>query len=112
MRRGIDQRIDDLQLLDDRTRPAVRDDERQRIFMLRTGVNEMNVESIDLGDELRERVQPALDLAPVVLCRPIADEILDRGERDALRKIGDGLLFGQPRGNDASAKLIEFSLWR
>jgi hypothetical protein len=33
----------------------VRDDERQRILMLRTHVNEMNVESIDLGDELRQR---------------------------------------------------------
>src|SRR6476661_10503963 len=48
---GIGQRIDDLHLLDDRTRPAVGDDERQRIFMFRMDVNEVNLEPIDLGDE-------------------------------------------------------------
>ena len=51
MRRGIGQRIDELQLLDDRAGPSMRDDERQRIFMLRTNVNEVNVQPIDLGDE-------------------------------------------------------------
>ena len=55
--RGIGQRIDDLHLLDDRAGPSVRDDERQRIFMFRTNVNEMNVQPIDLGDELRQGVQ-------------------------------------------------------
>jgi hypothetical protein len=50
---GIGQRIDDLQLLDDRAGPAVRDDERQRIIVLRTSVDEVNVEPIDLGDEVR-----------------------------------------------------------
>ena len=53
MCRGIGEWIDDLQLLDDRAGPSVCDDERQRIFMFRTNVNEMNVETIDLGDELR-----------------------------------------------------------
>jgi hypothetical protein len=43
MCRGIGQGIDDLQLLDDRAGPSVRDDERQRIFMLRPNVNEMDV---------------------------------------------------------------------
>ena len=55
MRRRIGQRIDDLHLLDDRAGPAVRDDHRQRIFMLRAHVNEMNVEPVDLGDEVRQR---------------------------------------------------------
>ena len=54
MRRGIGQRIDDLQLLDDRAGPSVRDDERQRIRMFRTNVNEVNVQPVDLGDELRQ----------------------------------------------------------
>ena len=85
MRRGIGQRIDDLQLLDDRAGPSVRDDERQRIFMLRTNVNEVNVQPIDLGDELRQGVQPRLALAPVVFRRPIARELLNRRELHALR---------------------------
>ena len=38
----------------------------------------MNVQSIDLGDELRQGVQFCLDLAPVILCRPIARQRLNR----------------------------------
>jgi hypothetical protein len=51
---GIGQRIDDFHLFGDRARPAVRDDQRQCVFMLRTNVNEMNVQSIDFGDEIRQ----------------------------------------------------------
>ena len=74
--RGIGQWIDDLQLLDDRAGPSVIDDERQRVFMLRTNVDEVNVEPVDLGDELRQGVQLRLALAPVVVRRPIARELL------------------------------------
>ena len=85
MGRGIGQRIDDLQLLDDRAGPSVRDDERQRVFMFRTNVNEMNVEPIDLGDEMRQGIQFRLALAPIVIRRPIAREFLHRRELHALR---------------------------
>ena len=54
---GSVERLDDLHLLDDRTGPPVRDDDRQRVLVLRAHVDEVNVEPIDLGDELRERVQ-------------------------------------------------------
>ena len=74
VRRGIGQRIDDLHLFDDRAGPSVGDDERQRIFMVRTDVDEVNVESIDLGDELQQSVQSCFNLAPVIFCRPIACE--------------------------------------
>src|ERR1700722_384352 len=55
---GIGERADDLQLLDDRAGPAVRDDERQRILVPGTDVDEMYVEPVDLGDEVRQGVQP------------------------------------------------------
>jgi hypothetical protein len=45
----------------------VSDDQRQRILMLRLDVDEVDVDSVDLGRELRQGVQPCLDLAPVVL---------------------------------------------
>src|SRR5215467_878558 len=78
MRCGIDQRIDDLQLLDDRAGPAVVDDERQCILVFRANMNEMYVEPIDLGHELRQSTQSSLDLAPVVTCHPMARELLHR----------------------------------
>src|SRR6266699_4714312 len=104
MCRGIGQSIDDLQLLDDRAGPSVIDDERQRIFMLRTNVNEVDVEPIDLGNELREGVQLRLARAPVVFCPPIARELLHRRERHALRLICDGFLLGPLRRGDAPAQ--------
>ena len=53
VRRGVRERLDDLQLLDDRARPPVRDDQRQRVLVLGANVNEMNVQPIDLGNEVR-----------------------------------------------------------
>jgi hypothetical protein len=46
---GIGQGIDDLQLLDDRTGPSMRDDQRQRVLVFGTSVQEMNVQPVDLG---------------------------------------------------------------
>src|SRR5689334_17197836 len=103
MSRGIGEWIDDLQLLNNRARPAVSDDDWQRIFMLGTNVNEMNVKPIDLGDELRQCVQFGLALAPVVIRAPIACESLNGRELYALSCICDRFPFGPPRIVDASA---------
>ncbi len=86
MRRGIGQRLDDLQLLDDRAGPSMRDDHRQRILVLGTHVDEMNVEPVDLGDEMRQGLSCASTLrqscsspnsapasASVASCTPVAD---------------------------------------
>jgi hypothetical protein len=100
---GIDKRIDDLQLLDDRAWPAMRDDERQRIFMFRTNVNEMDIQPIDLGDELGERVQSFLAFASIVFRAPIAGERLSRRELHALGCICDRFHFRPPCVVDAPA---------
>src|ERR1700683_4440048 len=89
MGRWIGKRFDDFHLLDDRAGPAVRDDERQRVFMLRTDMDEMNVQSVDLGDELRQSVQSCLALAPIVFGAPIARECLSRRKLYALASICD-----------------------
>src|SRR2546429_2680015 len=107
MCRGIGQWIDNLQLLDDRAGPAVRDDERQRMFMFRPNVNEMNVEPIDLGHELREGIQPRLEPPEVIVGAPVAHEFLHRRQLHALRSICDGLLVGPASGQHTSAQLDE-----
>jgi hypothetical protein len=76
VRGGVDQWIDDLQLLDDRTRPAVRDDQRQSILVLGTDMDEVDVQPVDLGEELRVGLQLRLGLAPVVLRRSVAGDLL------------------------------------
>ena len=45
--RGIGERLDDLQLLDDRAGPAVRDDQRQGFLVRRPDMDEMDVEPVD-----------------------------------------------------------------
>ena len=52
---GVGERLDDLELLDERARPAVGDDDRQRVLVLRADVDEVDVEPVDLGQEVRER---------------------------------------------------------
>ena len=105
--RGVGERADELDLLEDRTGPSVRDDDRQRAFMRRTHVDEVDVEPVDLGGELRQGVELRLALAPVVLRRPVAREVPERRERHALRRVRDGLLLRPPRGVDAPAKIIQ-----
>ena len=56
----------------------MRDDERQRVFVLRANVNEVNIEPIDLRHELRKGVKFRLALAPVVIGHPVAREFLNR----------------------------------
>ena len=108
MCRGIGQRIDNLHLLDDRAGPSVRDDERQRVVVLRTHVNEMNVQPIDLGDELRHGVQRRFARAPVILRCPIARECLHRRELYSLGCVCNRLSFRPSRRLDATAQFGQF----
>src|SRR5260370_23531328 len=94
MGRGIGEWIDDLQLVDHRTWPSVRHDQRQGIFMLGADVDEVDVQIVDCGDEVRYGVEPRLDLAPVIVTLPVAQNLLAGLERYALRIIGDGFLVG------------------
>jgi hypothetical protein len=54
--------------------PSVRDDHGQRVLMLRANVNEMNVQPVDLGDEMRQGLQFRLALTPIVVFAPIIRE--------------------------------------
>ena len=105
--RWIGEAIDELQLLDDRSGPSVIDDERQGVVMRRADVDEVDVESIDLRDELGQRVERGLDRAPVVLRLPEAGELLHGREGHALRFIRDGLLLGPLRGRDAPTEVLQ-----
>src|SRR5271168_1766983 len=108
--RGIGERLDDLQLLDDRAGPPVRDDQRQRVLALRANVDEMDVQAVDLGDEMRQGVQTRLALAPVIVRPPVASKLLDRRQRHALRVVRDRLSLGPPRREYAPAQLAQLCL--
>jgi hypothetical protein len=46
------------------------------VLMLGTDVDEMDVQPVDLGHELRQGVQYGLAPAPVIIRRPVAREVL------------------------------------
>ena len=103
--RGIGERLDDLELLDRRARPPVRDDERQRVLVLGADVDEVDVDPVDLGDEVRQGREALLELAPVVVRRPVVGQRLDRLELHALG--GIHLPVGPVRRLDAAAQVVE-----
>ena len=107
---GISERLDDLQLLDDRAGPPMRHDQRQRVLMLGSDVDEVDVEPVDLRHEVRQDVQPRLALAPVVVGPPVARELLDHREPHTLRIVADRLSLGPPGRVYAPAQLDELGL--
>ena len=99
-----------LEELDDRAGPAMRHDQRQRVLMPGPDVDEVDLHAIDLGLELRQRVQSRLAPAPVVLGGPVAGELSQRRQLHSLRPILDELLAGPARGRDPSPQFGEFRL--
>ena len=83
----------------------MRDDQRQRIFMFRTDMDEMNVEPIDLGNVLRQGVEFRFDFAPVIFGLPIARERFTRRELDALRLVRNGFAIRPAGRSDAFAQI-------
>jgi hypothetical protein len=106
----VGQRADGLQQLDDRAGPTVGHDQRQRIPVRRLHVDEVDIRPIDLGRELRQRVESRLACAPVVIGRPVADKRLDRRQLHALRPIGDQLPGGPARRRETAPQLSDLLL--
>ena len=82
-------------------------DQRHRILMPRPDVDEVDLDPVDLGRELGQRVQPRLAPAPVVLGRPVAGERLQRRQLHPLGAVGDELPRGPARRLDPAAQLSE-----
>src|ERR1044072_591066 len=103
----IGERRDDLELFDHRPRPSVRDDNRQGIRMARARMDEVDVNAVDLGDELRQRVELGFGLAPFIAAAPITDEVLQLRELSTLRWVADRLLVRPTCRCDPSAQIGE-----
>ena len=97
VRGGIGQRFDHLMKLDHRAWPAMRNDQRHRPWMARAHVDEVSVQSVELGCELGEAVEPRLAAPPIVLLGPVLADLLDPFERRALAQVVDEFGF-RPTG--------------
>src|SRR5882724_790482 len=87
MRRRICQRLNDLEEFDHRTGPAVSNNDRQRVRMTRTDVQEMDIDAVDLCAILTKAVQHRLAATPVITRPPILQKRPELGEWNALRPI-------------------------
>ena len=67
-------------------------------------MDEVDVQPVDLGCELRQRIQSRLTPAPVVFVLPVARELLNRRQLHALLSIRHELLGGQARGSDPTVQ--------
>ena len=70
-------------------------------------MNEVDIEVVDGGDELIEPVELGFAGSPVVLLCPVAADVLQVGERRALRPIVDQLAFGPPRVAQPESEIVE-----
>src|SRR5262245_59207005 len=68
-------------------------------------MDEVDVHPVDLGLELRQRVQPRLDPPEVVVGAPVAREFPQRRQLHALRPIGDELLAGPAYRRETAAEV-------
>src|ERR1700736_2613420 len=82
-------------------------DQRHSILMTRADVDELYVETIDLGHKHWQGIQFRFSLSPVIVRAPIADESLELRQLHALGLIDDGLLGGPPCREDAPAQIVK-----
>jgi hypothetical protein len=92
----VGQRADHIEELDDRARPAMGQDQRERVRLGRPDVQEVDVLAVDLGDELRVLVQPGLGRTPVKAVPPVPGQPADFGQRHPVRLRGRAGDLGRP----------------
>ena len=107
VRRGVGEQRDDGLELDERSGPAVRDDERERPRLGRARRGRSGRGAVDLAREVFELVQAGLGLAPVVGVTPVADELAEVPELGAVVPLGTRDLLREarpPRGGRAGPR--------
>jgi hypothetical protein len=87
--------------------PWVNDD-RQRVLVRRADLDEVDVQPVDLGDEVRQGAQPGRAAVHVVLGGPVAGEFLGHRLLHALGEVGDEFWVGPAGSGDAGAQRLEF----
>ena len=111
MRHRIGQRPDDFHEFDHRARPAMRHEQRACRGMWRPDVHELNVQTVDFGDELWVSIESRLAATPVVLGLPVLTDFTGISQRNTLAPIGRGFTFRPAGLGEASCEVIEFGLW-
>ncbi len=109
--RGIGQRGDDFEEFDDRARPSVRQNDRQRIRVFRRHMQKVNSETVELRSILGNRVHASFKAAHVVAGSPILCERLHIRQRHAFGPVADRLLIRPAGCGKPSAQIVKRAGW-
>src|SRR5262245_24144982 len=93
MPRRICERLDNIAKKHYRARPSVSQDDRQRLCVFRSDMNEMYAQAVDCGFVLRKTVERRFPASPVIILAPVFDEGAKVAQRHALRPVGHRLTF-------------------
>ena len=107
---GIRQGTDDFRELDDRARPAVRDQDRERPYLRRALMNEVCIEAIDDRLVVVERIQTTLLLPPIELVAPVLDERRHVVEVGAIVPAHPVELVRQPGTSEPLLEVVQYGL--
>ena len=104
---GVGERSDDLRELDEGPWPAVRDRDRHRVGILRSLMDEVNIETVDRRRELVELIESPLGRAPVELLLPVRDELFEVREVRSVVPIRAGDLTREARARQPLLEIRE-----
>src|SRR5262249_37433164 len=107
VRCGVGQRADDLVELVNGTGPAVDEDQRQGVLLLRPHVDEVDGKLVDLGYELRQLVEFTFLGPPVVFIFPVGDEILHVAQIDPVIPTRFGNLIREARAGETILQVAQ-----
>src|SRR5712664_3750561 len=88
----------------------MRQNDRQGILVLRSDVNEVDPETVNLRAKLRQPIQSALSTTPIVARAPVFNEGLCFGQRYTLGPIGYRFLVWPPSISKPLFEIIQCCL--
>jgi hypothetical protein len=106
----VGQARDQVEHLDERARPAVHDQQRQRRRPAPARVDQVQAEAVDVRAEVRQRVDRALLRAPVEPGLPVAHELAHVAEARAVVPARALDLVRPARAREALAEVVEHGL--
>ena len=110
VRRRIGQRAEDVEELDDRSWPSVRDEQWERVRMRGASVDEVHPLAVDRGLELWPLVDAGFSRAPVELVVPVLAELLQIRQLGAVAPSRIVELRGPTGACETLPKIVEHSV--
>ena len=110
VRHRIGQRPDHVEELDDRARPPMGQDQRKRVRLPRSHVQEMDALTVDRGLGWRALVEARFPPSPFVAVEPVVDEMPNVRDRNSVVRAGIDQLLTPTRPLETTAQVVEVEL--